>query len=55
MQVEYEWKSGLVFGLEADKILMIPEEHENFDIDQEPNEVIYIHLGFISIALILGV
>lgn len=55
MQVEFEWKAGLVFGLEADKILVVPEETENFDVDVPPHEVIYLHLGIISIALILGV
>ena len=55
MQVEYEWKAGLVFGLEADKILVVPEEAEDFDVDAPPHEVIYLHLGFISIAFILGV
>ena len=55
MQVEVEFKAGLVFGLEADKILVVPEETEDFDVDAPPHEVIYIHLGVISIALILGV
>jgi len=55
MQVEVEFKAGLVFGLEADKILVMPENEEDFDMDAPPNEVIYLHLGFISIAFILGV
>ena len=54
MQVEFEWKAGLVFGLEADKILVVPEEAKDFDVDAPPHEVIYLHLGFISIAFILG-
>ena len=54
MQVDFEFKAGLVFGLEADKILVIPEEGEP-DFESEPNEVIYLHLGIISIAFILGV
>ena len=55
MQVEFEWKTGLVFGLEADKILVVPEEAKDFDVAAPPHEVIYLHLGFISIAFILGV
>lgn len=55
MQVEFEFKAGLVFGLEADKILVFPEDGSDPDFDAEPNEVIYLHLGLISIVFILGV
>lgn len=50
MTLEFETKAGLVFGLEAD-LLFIMDEQEN--LSEEPVPVIYLHIGFISLAFIL--
>lgn len=49
MIVDFEFKTGLVFGLEAATIFMMDEEE---NLDDEPSSVIYLHLGIISIAVI---
>lgn len=52
MVIEFEWKSGLVFGLEADKIHIVSDDDVAPDFDEEPNQVIYLHLGIISVCFI---
>tara|TARA_R110000822_G_scaffold69023_6_gene167880 strand:+ start:6419 stop:6580 length:162 start_codon:yes stop_codon:yes gene_type:complete len=52
MRFDYEWKWGLVFGLEYDQLYLLEEEEEEPDWDSEPASVIYLHLGVISVALI---
>lgn len=49
MIVDFEFKTGLVFGLEADTIFMMDEEE---NLDEEPSNVIYLHLGILTIAII---
>lgn len=50
MTVDYEWKSGLVFGIEADEIHLYEEETEKFH--EQPVSAVYVHLGIVSVAFI---
>jgi len=50
MTLEFETKAGLVFGLEADQLYILDEEDNMGD---EPVPVIYLHIGFITLAFIL--
>lgn len=50
MTLEFEVKSGLVFGLEADQ-LFIMDDDNNMSEDAVP--VIYLHIGFITLAFIM--
>ena len=50
MTLEFETKAGLVFGLEADQLYIMDEEDNMGD---EPVPVIYLHIGFITVAFIL--
>jgi hypothetical protein len=51
MIVDFEWKAGLVFGLDTDKIFMVAEG-ENYDEDTEPANVITLYLGIVAIHMI---
>lgn len=50
MTLEFETKAGLVFGLEADQLYILDEED---NMGEEPVPVIYLHIGFITLAFIL--
>lgn len=50
MTLEFETKAGLVFGLEADQLYIMDEDEKMHD---EPVPVIYLHIGFITLAFIL--
>lgn len=52
MLVDFELKAGIVFGIEADSIYVTPDEQELPDFDAEPNQVIYLHLGLLTICFI---
>lgn len=52
MLIDFEFKAGLVFGIEADSIYVTPHEEELPDFDTEPNQVIYLHLGILTICFI---
>jgi hypothetical protein len=51
MMIDFEFKTGLVFGIEADELYIMDE---NDKMSEEANQVIYLHIGFITIAFILG-
>ena len=51
MIVDYEWKAGLVFGLETDRISLV-EEGEEIDFSEPQSTVINIYLGIVAIYLI---
>jgi hypothetical protein len=52
MIINFEWKSGLVFGIEADQIYSVDEVDDVPDFEnEEPHPVIYVHLGIISLCL----
>ena len=50
MTLEFETKAGLVFGLEADQLFIMDEDEKMHD---EPVPVIYLHIGFITLAFIM--
>lgn len=50
MIVDYEFKAGLVVGLEADQIIMYDEEKQ--EMTDEVASVIYLHLGIFTLAFI---
>jgi hypothetical protein len=50
MILDFEFKTGLVFGIEADELYIMDEQDNMTD---EANQVIYLHLGFLTIAFIL--
>lgn len=52
MLVDFEFKAGLVFGIEADSIYVTAEEQELPDFEAEPNQVIYLHLGILTVCFI---
>ena len=51
MIVDYELIAGVKVGLEADKVYMMDEDD---NMAEEPSEVIYIHLGIITISFIFN-
>lgn len=51
MILDFEFKTGLVFGIEADELYIMDE---NDNMTEEANQVIYLHLGFLTLAFILG-
>lgn len=46
----FEWKTGLVFGLEYEEVLVINEEDEKESEGVVAN-CINLHLGFFTIAM----
>jgi hypothetical protein len=50
MILDFEFKTGLVFGIEADELYIMDEKDNMTD---EANQVIYLHLGFLTLAFIL--
>jgi hypothetical protein len=50
MTLDFEFKTGLVFGIEADELYIMDE---NDKMSDEANQVIYLHLGFLTLAFIL--
>lgn len=51
MIIDYELIAGVKVGIEADKVYMMDSED---NISDETTEVIYIHLGIITISLIFN-
>ena len=51
MIIDYEFIAGIKVGLEADQAYMMDEDE---NIDENPTEVIYIHLFFFTISLIFN-
>jgi hypothetical protein len=49
MILDFEFKTGLVFGIEADELFIMDE---NDKMSEEANQVIYLHIGFITLAFI---
>ena len=49
MIVNWELKSGLVLGLEADSLHLVYEDDE---VAEEPTPVIYLHLFVLTLAFI---
>lgn len=47
---DYEWKSGLVFGLDTDSIYVVEEEQEE---EPEPSTIITLYLGIIALSFIM--
>jgi hypothetical protein len=52
MIVDFEWKAGLVFGLDTGEIIMV-EEGEDYDDDVAPATVITLYLGVLAINMIM--
>lgn len=50
MILDFEFKTGLVFGIEADELYILDE---NDKMSEESSQVIYLHIGFITLSLIL--
>jgi hypothetical protein len=50
MILDFEFKTGLVFGIEADELFIMDD---NDKMSEEANQVIYLHLGFLTLAFIL--
>lgn len=51
MIIDYELIAGVKVGLEADKVYMMDEED---NMAEEPSEVIYLHLGIVTLSLIFN-
>jgi len=49
---DYEWKAGLVFGLDTDNIYLV-EEGEDFDDDKAPSTIITLYLGIVALIFII--
>tara|TARA_R110000822_G_scaffold191926_4_gene330644 strand:- start:216 stop:368 length:153 start_codon:yes stop_codon:yes gene_type:complete len=47
---DYEWKAGLVFGLDTDTIYVVEEEQEE---EPEPSTIITLYLGFVALHFIM--
>lgn len=52
MIIDYEFKSGLVFGLESDQLIIFDEESQ--EMQEDPANVIYLHMGILTLAFIFG-
>jgi len=50
MMLNFEFKTGLVFGIEADELYIMDDDNKMSD---EANQVIYLHIGFLTLAFIL--
>jgi hypothetical protein len=51
MIIDFELIAGVKVGIEADKVYMM-DEYEI--VDEYPTEVIYIHLGIITISFMFN-
>jgi hypothetical protein len=51
MIVDFDWKAGLVFGIDTDFVSMF-DEGEQVDFDKAQNTSINIYLGIVVIYLI---
>ena len=49
MIFDFEWKTGLVFGLEYEEILMVDSDDDKVDEGVVAN-CISLHLGFFTIS-----
>jgi hypothetical protein len=49
-----EFNAGLVFGLNVDTVYMVEKEEDTPNFDEKPTKVIYLHLGVITIAMLLA-
>ena len=52
MVFDIEFNAGLVFGLNVDSVYMVEREEDAPNFNEEPNTVIYLHLGVITIAML---
>ena len=51
MIIDYELIAGVKVGIEADQVYMMDEDEY---VDEEPTEVIYIHLGIVTLSFIFN-
>jgi len=51
MIIDYELIAGVKIGLESDRVYMMDEDENT---DENPTEVIYIHLILFTISLIFN-
>ena len=51
MIIDYELIAGIKVGLEADRVYMMDKDD---NMAEEPSEVIYIHLGIVTISFIFN-
>lgn len=51
---DIEFNAGLVFGLNVDTVYVVENEGDNPNFEEEANTVIYLHLGVITVAMILA-
>jgi hypothetical protein len=51
MIIDYELIAGVKVGIESDKVYMMDEDE---NIDEDSTEVIYIHLGIVTISFIFN-
>jgi len=49
---DYEWKAGLVFGLDTDSIYLV-EEGEDFDAEGPSATIITLYLGIVALSFIM--
>ena len=52
MLVDFEFKAGLVVGIEADSVYVTENPEDPPDLEGEPFQVIYVHLGILTIAFV---
>lgn len=52
MLFDFVWNSGLVFGIEHD-VVYLTETEEELSFDVQPNNMILVHLGPITLSIIL--
>jgi hypothetical protein len=50
---DIEFNAGLVFGLNVDTVYMVEKEEDTPNFEEQANTVIYLHLGVLTIAMIL--
>jgi len=51
MIFDFIWNSGLVFGIEHD-VVYVSETEDDLDLEVEPNNMILVHLGIVTISII---
>lgn len=51
MIVNCEFKSGVVFGLEADVVHLMDEKEV---VSDEETSIIYLHLGIVTISFLMA-
>lgn len=51
MIVNFEFKAGLVFGLESDVVHLMDEKEV---VSDEETTIIYLHLGLITVSFLMA-